>query len=351
MDFLRCIALTASVICLQVCVGAGHARAVTIDMVTVGDPGNAADTTGYGAVNSTYKIGKYDVTISQYAAFLNAVAASDPYGLYDTNMATNLNIAGISRGGSSGSYSYSVIGGGNRPITYVNWFDAARFANWMNNGQGSGSTETGAYTLGGATSGNAVPRNPGASYYIPTEDEWYKAAYYSPTKGGPGSPGYYLFATQSDTAPGNVVGAGANQANWNNSVFSVTQLAIGPLPSLNYLTDVGAFTNTFSYYGTFDQSGNVYNWNDLDGTAAGANRGARGGGWRQSVGLLEISSAGRSTPPTNFQNFDVGFRLASPVSVAIPEIDPAGRGGALALVAGALALLERRRRGPAVGRA
>ncbi|NBV47376.1 MAG: PEP-CTERM sorting domain-containing protein, partial [Planctomycetia bacterium] len=74
------------------------ARAVTIDMVTVGNAGNSNDnTTGYGAVAYEYQIGKYDVTIQQYTDFLNAVALSDPYSLYNTSMASDLNIAGISR--------------------------------------------------------------------------------------------------------------------------------------------------------------------------------------------------------------------------------------------------------------
>ena len=188
--------------------------------VTVGNPGNANDTTGYGAVNYEYQIGKYDVTIGQYTAFLNAVATTDTYSLYNTSMATDLNVAGISRTGSSGSYTYSVINNGgdssNRPITYVSWWDAARFSNWMANGQPTGAqssttTENGAYNVNGATSGSAPGRNtvnPNTSaaptFYIPTENEWYKAAYYSPVKGGVGSPGYYAYATQSDTAPGNI---------------------------------------------------------------------------------------------------------------------------------------------------
>jgi hypothetical protein len=96
---------------------------ITYDMVNVGNPGNANDTTGYGAVNDLYSIGKYDVTIGQYTAFLNAVAATDTHVLYNPSMATDLAIAGISRSGSSGSFSYSVITNGgssaNRPITYV----------------------------------------------------------------------------------------------------------------------------------------------------------------------------------------------------------------------------------------
>ncbi len=121
---------------------------ITIDTVTVGNPGNVVDTTGYGAVSYTYDIGTYEVSLLQYTAFLNAVAATDTYSLWNANMGSdngvgtgNLNIAGISRANSSGSYTYSVIGDGNRPVTYVSWFDAARFTNWLDNGQPSGLGE------------------------------------------------------------------------------------------------------------------------------------------------------------------------------------------------------------------
>lgn len=111
-----------------------------MDWVTVGNAGNAADTTGYGAVSYAYQIGKYEVTNAQYGAFLNAAAQTDSYGLYNTSMAS----FGITRSGSSGSFTYSVTGAlANRPVVYVSWFGAARMANWMMNGQGSGSTETG----------------------------------------------------------------------------------------------------------------------------------------------------------------------------------------------------------------
>ena len=103
---------------------------------------------------------------------------------------TDLFFRGIARSGSSGSYSYSVIGSsGNFPITYVSWGDAARFANWLQNGQptgaqGPGTTETGSYTLNGATSNtalNAITRNSSAKFVLPNENEWYKAAYHSPS--------------------------------------------------------------------------------------------------------------------------------------------------------------------------
>jgi len=320
------------------CTSLTPAHAVTIDWVTVGDPGNAADNTGYGAVDKSYRIAKYDVTIQQYADFLNAVAATDTYGLYNASMATNLNIAGISRSGSSGSYSYNVIGSsGNKPITFVSWFDAARFANWMQNGQGSGSTETGAYTLGGATSGNAMAKNAGATFYIPTENEWYKAAYYSPTLNS-GAGGYYRYATQSNEPPGNVIGSGANQANYYTGAgFSVTQSSSYDSHQ-NYLTDVGAFTSSASFYGTFDQSGNVFQWNDLDGTA-GSSRGVRGGDWSDGATRL-LSDFGVASDPSN-EGETIGFRLASPV--AVPE--PSTYAMALAGIAcGSYSMFRRRKR-------
>lgn len=334
------------------------AHAVTIDMVTVRDAGNAADTTGYGAVNYDYKIGTSEVTIGQYTAFLNTVAASDPYSLYDPGMGSDLNAAGITRSGSSGSYSYSAIGpfgtvqipqatAANRPVTFVNWFDAARFANWMHNGQGSGDTETGAYTLvGGQTSGAAPAKNPGAQFYIPTENEWYKAAYYSPVKGGVGSPGYYTYATQSDAPPGNVVGSGTNQANYvvnTSQLFSVTQSSDYD-DNQNLLTDVGAFSSSMAFYGTFDQSGNVNEWNDLAGSP-GTTRGVRGGSAAEYTEFV-VSSAYRAEVNTSLGVGAIGFRLASPVSgpSPIPEIDPAGICSVLALVTGVLGLLERRHR-------
>jgi formylglycine-generating enzyme required for sulfatase activity len=291
---------------------------VVVQFVRVGDAGNAADTSpaGYGAVGYEYRIGTYEVTIGQYTKFLNAVAKTDTYGLYNTFMGTDLNIAGISRSGSPGSYTYAVMNNGgdssNRPITYVRWFDAARFANWMHNGQPMGAqnastTEDGAYTLNGATEGTAPAKNAVVRFYIPTENEWYKAAYY---KGGSTNAGYWDYATKSDSAPGNTIGSGANQANYYAGDFAVTQ-SESYSESQNYLTNVGAFTNSASYYGTFDQSGNVYEWSDLDGTA-GSSRGLRGGYWGD-FNAFSLSSSSRGATGPSSEGGSIGFRLASPV--------------------------------------
>jgi hypothetical protein len=170
------------------------------------------------------------------------------------------------------------------------------------------------YTLvGGQTSGTAPAVNPGATFYIPTEDQWYKAAYY---KGGSTSAGYWDYATQSDTAPTAVTadstgigsaGSTGNFANynrvadWNSQNGNVTTVG----------TNGGA-----SAYGAFDMSGNLYEWNDLTG-AAGSSRGLRGGSWINSAFFLSSSNGDSGVP--SLEDFFIGFRLASPVAVPEPS--------------------------------
>ncbi|EDY20387.1 hypothetical protein CfE428DRAFT_2311 [Chthoniobacter flavus Ellin428] len=287
--------------------------------VPVGNAGNANDlATGnkFGAVSYNYDIGKYDVTLTQYTAFLNAVAATDAYGLYNASMASDGHIAGISQTGVNGTYHYTVVGDGQRPVTYVSWFDAARFANWVNNGQPvglgevSGSTEDGAYTLHGANAGVAT-KNANAQVWIPSESEWYKAAYYDPTLNG-GAGGYWSDAAQSNTSPGNTVGSQPNQANY---------LFAGGDPvhnqSGNFLTDVGAFSMSISPYGTFDQMGDVNEWND---GIVGPGRGIRGGAW-DSLSASDLLSTNFSYNDPTTENADTGFRLAMiPEPAAWPSL-------------------------------
>jgi sulfatase modifying factor 1 len=318
---------------------------LTFDYATVGNAGNAADPlTGslYGSVGYTYRIAKTDVTLAQYSTFLNAVAATDTYGLYNTNMATNVNIAGIVRSGVSGSYTYAVTPGtGQHPVTYVSMLDAMRFANWVNNGQKTGaagvaSTETGAYTM---SMGGLAPRNAGATVFIPSENEWYKAAYYDPTPGAGGGDNYWRYATRSDSAPGNNIGAGANQANYRESPandFSVTQIATYD-STQNYLTDVGAYSGSASYYGTFDQSGLVYNWTEE--IISGSYRELRGGAWADTAGNLQSKTRGYDIP-TNENNGFLGFRLASE---ALPAPIPEPTGIVTGILLIGVAALRRRR--------
>ena len=201
----------------------------------------------------------------------------------------------------------------------VSWFDAARFANWLHNGGGSRDTENGAYTLNGAHTGDAVARNPGARYYIPTENQWHKAAYY---KGGGPNAGYWSYGTQSNSVPSPVtstsVGAGqfgstspvtsGNYANYNST-------AVWNDPS-GSVTTVGTNGGP-SAYGAFDMTGNVSEWNDYDGLTAGYYRGVRGGSSRNGASI-QLSSF-RDPYATSGISYNLGFRLAAPVAVPEPS--------------------------------
>ncbi len=280
---------------------------VNIDYVTVGDLGNANDSTGFGAVAYSYQIGKYEVTNAQYAEFLNAAdpGGSNPNAIYNTAMGSEA-LGGISfNSGATAGSKYGVkTNMGDKPVNWVSILDAERFANWMQNGQGSGSTETGAYTVGSLSIHVGT-----ASVWIPTENEWYKAAYYQPFVAGGDSDNYWLYPTRSNSAPtlatatatGVISNPGANVANynlgadWNGQDGNLTTVgSAGPLSA--------------SYYGTFDQGGNVWEWNDA---VIGSDRGLRGGGYEDGGLNLRATFSAPNIPDGEGAN--KGFRLASVV--------------------------------------
>ena len=182
---LRCVSI---LFCAIVWPSTAHPSPVSIAFVPVGDAGNLADlgtnsgTAGAGSVSYNYNIGKYDVTNAQYAAFLNTVdpTGSNSLQLYYSRMATG------SQGGISWNGSTYVVNSGyaNKPVVYVSWYSAARFTNWMTNGQTSSGTETGVYSFTGLTSivplqsDHSALVGTGIKWFLPTESEWYKAAYY-----------------------------------------------------------------------------------------------------------------------------------------------------------------------------
>jgi formylglycine-generating enzyme required for sulfatase activity len=278
----------------------------SLELVMVGDPGNAADTNGLGAVAYPFKIGKYEVTTAQYVEFLNAKAKADPDGnLWNNDMDKSRSGEGarceIRRSGEKGNYRHTVAPEfANRPVTHVSLLDACRFCNWLHNGQGDGDTETGAYTLNGytGTDGRRIRRNPDAKYFVPTDDEWYKAAYYDPQK--PGGPGYWKYPTRSDTKPGRER-ASTNAANWMDGE---------PLDPTHYFLEVGSFPKSLSACGTLDQAGNVAEW--TEGLKPPFLRSVWGGSF-------DTDDAGRNIPLANLAYSsasdvgEIGFRIAAAV--------------------------------------
>jgi formylglycine-generating enzyme required for sulfatase activity len=247
------------------------------------------------------------------------VAAPDPNLLYSTFMGSDATFGGITRSGISGSFSYSVKSGfASKPVTYVSFWDAARFANWLQNGQPTGlqtslTTEDGAYTLSpAAIAANSVLRNTGASVFLPSESEWYKAAYYDPIAGL-----YYNYPTGTNATIG-CVAPGSDTGNSANC-------------SSGALTDVGAYALSDSPSGTFDQGGNVFEWHEeIKFTSV---RGLRGGAWNCTPSSLAASYSNSGSPA--FGGDFIGFRVAS-----IPEPST----GLLVLAGlGSLALRHRRR--------
>ena len=255
------------------------AHGISIETVLVSDVGNVADgrfmndgTTGYGSVSYEYRIGKYEVTNDEYAVFLNAIATTDTHEIYELSMGSTVQGV-IVRSGGAPNYIYTVKPNmGNKPVIGVTHGDARRFANWLHNGQPNGgqtvdTTEGGAYDMTGPSL--PLARSPSATWFIPSENEWYKSAYYDPRDaaagGPPGNSHYWLYATgtlgQPTTAMANVVGNISNPglntanyieaANWNGSA-----------PFGNVTTVGSAGPLSASFYGTFDQSGNMNEFNE-----------------------------------------------------------------------------------------
>ena len=317
-----CLQALAFAVILAVAAGTSSAGplAVTFNWVPVGNPGNAADTASNcysancGSVPYTYFISTYDVTNTQYAAFLNAVdpGGSNTLGLWNTNMSTYGGISFVSSNPSGSMYVVNTTGGyggdgyANKPVNYVSFYDALRFANWLNNGQGSGSTETGAYTLLGGTptpsNGPTVTRNLGAITVVPSENEWYKAAYYNPATSS-----YFAYpcgtSTQTVCA---LPGATPNTANcWDETGPPEN----GPAE----LTDVGAYTGSASPYGAYDMGGNVFQWNEQIVTGNSPNRSSRGGTFDTDYEPYNLAASNLNSggnPPDGQYDFN-GIRVVT----------------------------------------
>jgi hypothetical protein len=300
------------------------AAAVEIEWTTVTHPNTAADTevmvccgnyvgtSGYGAVPYYFRISKYETTNTQYAEFLNAVAATDTHALYNPNMgdSNSPNWGGITRSGHSGSFTYGAIAGReNMPVNHVGFYDAARFANWLHNAQPTGAqdnttTEDGAYTITAeGIASDSIVRNPGAAVFIPSEDEWYKAAYFSKWLNR-----FYSYPSSRDEqmiceGPGG--GATRNTAACGH-------------PLTDY-SDVGSFTRSYSPNTTYDQGGNIWEWNENNAVCGVGCRGLRGGDFGSDPDSLAAANADHR--PAASKSHQWGFRVAGLPSPIPPAFE------------------------------
>jgi formylglycine-generating enzyme required for sulfatase activity len=246
-------------------------QGINIDFVTIGNAGNAADSTGFGAVGYDYRIGKYEITNAQWDAFVSAAGepSGNPYYAYDNN-------------------AYHI--GTSVPANMVSWYEAAKFCNYLT----SGDKHFGAYQFNngdfmGIDRDFAISTY-GIAYVLPTEDEWYKAAYYT------GS-GYSTYANGLNNPEA------TTNWNWGGG-------------SLRTPWDVG--TGSEEQNGTFEMMGNIWEWNE---TQLNSEYGIRGGSYADLE--LRDSSARIFTIPGSEQA-SIGFRVASVLEPTTLISDPNG---------------------------
>ena len=260
------------------------ANVFTMDFVQIGNPGNAADTTGApnpaGAVPYTYNLGKYEVS-------RDMITKANSEGNSGITMSDMSNFGG---------------NGVNRPATGITWFEAAKFVNWLNTSTGG----TAAYKFDGSGNfqlwsagdagynANNMFRNTLAKYVIASTDEWYKGAY------GKADGSWSNFPNGSDSAPTAVAsGTAVNTAVYNQS------FGTGPAD----ITSAGGL----SAYGTIGQGGNVWEWSETayngSSSTADEHRALRGGSWYYIVGSLDASYSLAIDFPKS-ESFDYGIRVA-----------------------------------------
>ncbi len=266
-----------------------------IEFVPIGEPNNPADVLEFpfnrGSVAYRYRIGKFEIS----EQMVNKANALGGLGITHDNR------------------------GPDKPATNVSWFEAAEFVNWLNTS--TGGTEaykfdsTGDFQLWQPGDPGYDPanlyRNSLAMYVLPSDDEWYKAAYYDPVNNV-----YYDYPTASDIVPDGIDFVG-------DPDFEAVFFDGAANPQPNDVTNVGLL----SPYGTAGQGGNVTEWEetsaDLRNNSPSSGRGYRGGGWGNI--FTHLLASNRNAIIASFEADFFGFRVASipePLILALVDIKP-----------------------------
>jgi formylglycine-generating enzyme required for sulfatase activity len=279
-----------------------------MEFVTIGNPGNSADSTGdpnpAGSVGYTYDIGKFEVSRDMITKYNVNFGTANSRAITLFDMTVN--------GGTNGG------NGPNQPATGVSWNEAARFVNWLNTSTGNQAAYK--FTTNGVNDNIAVwtaedagydannkYRNSLAKYFLPSYNEWYKAAYYDPNTST-----YYDYTTGSNTAPSAV-------ASGTTAGTEVYGQSYGQGPA--DVTNAGGL----SPYGVMGLGGNVGEWEESSGdllnSSGSSSRGIRGGYWYGNVSS-DLSSSTRINDNPSFQQYgNLGFRVAS-LSPSAPPVVP-----------------------------
>ena len=252
-----------------------------IEFTTISSPGNApwigdpelpTRTSGRGSVDYEYRIGVTEITSAQWLDFVNTFSMrdDDPHRFYQVHQ------SGIRRDNSYSGPGFRHIldpsdpNAGMRPVFGIDWRHAAMYANWLHNDQSTdlSAIENGAYDTstftnrpggeddnGGQDGPNMAlfndqhTRNPDARFWIPSLDEWLKAAHFDPDKNGQG-PGWWEYSHTSDTAPiSGYPGIGETTGGIVDDTFIET------IP-------LGAYPDVQSPWGLLDTSGGASEWNE-----------------------------------------------------------------------------------------
>lgn len=286
-----------------------------IEFTTIGSPGNPAVDPFYwdpedalGSVPYTYRIGTYEIS----EGMLNKANAAGGLGITHTARNTD-----------------------DLAATGITWYDAARFVNWLNTSSGFSP----AYKFDGGGvfvtwdpgdagyNPNNLYRNSAAKYFLPSLNEWHKAAYYDPNAGV-----YYQYPTGSNTVPD---GIDAISTPGQDPDFDAVFYDGAYTSQPNKYMNVGIA----SPFGTFGQGGNVEEWTETDQDMLNDSttfhpsgsplikpeRWILGGYWQAPSSHIDINALSGFDAEDSLPN--LGFRVASvpePSSILLAVLAAAG---------------------------